>query len=164
MAAAVGGNDLLANDPAVLHVVELELLRVSEMLEDLSVFIAYCDSHYIRSFPHELHFALIVEAVAAAPDQKPLSVYKSLRDFSAGALVNRRHGGAGDAHPLGALLLGHPLPVKKPNCLKFIQAHDDRLAVRHFRGRELPMIRVPANPSAALFSGHRRASFSDLCQ
>ena len=48
--AAVGGHDLLRDDPPVLHVVQLELLRVAEMLKDLSVFIGDCDSHMIRSF------------------------------------------------------------------------------------------------------------------
>ena len=47
VAAAVGGYDLLRYDFAVLHVVELELLRVAEMLEDLSVFISYRNSHSI---------------------------------------------------------------------------------------------------------------------
>ena len=48
--AAVGGNDLLRDDYAVLHVVELELLSVTEMLEDLSVFVSDCDSHISCSF------------------------------------------------------------------------------------------------------------------
>ena len=45
VAAAVGADDLLADDHAVFHIVELELLRVSEVLKDLSVFIGYRDSH-----------------------------------------------------------------------------------------------------------------------
>ena len=45
--AAAGGHDLFRDDPAVLRVVELELLRVAEMLEDLSVFVSYCNSHSI---------------------------------------------------------------------------------------------------------------------
>ena len=47
VAAAVGGNDLFRDDPAALHVIELELFRVAEMLEDLSVFISYRNSHSI---------------------------------------------------------------------------------------------------------------------
>ena len=44
VAAAVGGYDLLRDNFPVLHVIELELLRVAEMLEDLSVFVSYCNS------------------------------------------------------------------------------------------------------------------------
>ena len=50
MSAAVRVHDLFADDFAVRHVIELELLRVAEMLKDLSVFIGDCDSHMIRSF------------------------------------------------------------------------------------------------------------------
>ena len=50
MTAAVGIYDLLPDDFAILHIIELELLRVSEMLEDLSVFIGDCDSHGFASF------------------------------------------------------------------------------------------------------------------
>ena len=38
-------NDLLADDLTVLDIVDLELLSVSEMLEDFSVLVGYCDSH-----------------------------------------------------------------------------------------------------------------------
>ena len=45
--AAVGGNYLLRYNSSTLHIIELELLGVAEMLENLSVFISYCDSHCI---------------------------------------------------------------------------------------------------------------------
>ncbi len=38
MPAAVGRHDLFLNDFTVLHIIELELLRVTEVLENLSVF------------------------------------------------------------------------------------------------------------------------------
>ena len=47
VSAAVCGYNLLRDDLTALHVVELELLRVAEMLEDLSVFVSYCNSHSI---------------------------------------------------------------------------------------------------------------------
>ena len=48
---AVGGNDLRGYDLPVRDVIELELLRVSEMLEDLTVFVSDCDSFHDDSFP-----------------------------------------------------------------------------------------------------------------
>ena len=50
MSAAVRVRDLFGDDFSVGHIIELELLRVAEMLKDLSVFIGDCDSHVIRSF------------------------------------------------------------------------------------------------------------------
>ena len=50
MSAAVRVRDLFGDDFSVGHIIELELLRVAEMLKDLSVFIGDCDSHMIRSF------------------------------------------------------------------------------------------------------------------
>ena len=49
VSASIGVYDLLIYDLSVLYVVQLELLCVSKMLEDLSVFIGYCDSHGICS-------------------------------------------------------------------------------------------------------------------
>ena len=107
MAAAAGGDDLLCDDLTVLYVIELELLRVSEMLEDLSVFVSDCDSHGIRSFLIDVFRTLIVEPVIPAADQKAFAIHQSLRRFAAGALVNGCDRGTRDAHALGALLLRH---------------------------------------------------------
>ena len=49
MTAAVGRDDLLRDDFTILHIVEFELLGVAKMLEDISVFIGYRDSHISRS-------------------------------------------------------------------------------------------------------------------
>lgn len=43
--AAVSGHNLFLDDFTVLHIIELELLRVTEVLENLSVFISYRNSH-----------------------------------------------------------------------------------------------------------------------
>ena len=45
VAAALGIRDLLPDDPVFLHVVELELRRVAKVLEYVSVFICYRNSH-----------------------------------------------------------------------------------------------------------------------
>lgn len=50
MAAAIGIDDLLTDNPAILDIVELKLFRVSEMLEDFSVLVGNRDSHGITSF------------------------------------------------------------------------------------------------------------------
>ncbi len=50
VSASVGINGLLIHDPAVFDVIELELLSVTEVLEDLSVFVCNCDSHAVCSF------------------------------------------------------------------------------------------------------------------
>ena len=123
--AAVGGNDLLRDNPAILHVVKLKLLGMTEMLEDLSVFISYCDSHISCSFLNNVFRSLIVQSIVSAPDQELSSVYQCVSDFSPCTLVDGCHGGAGDAHLFGALLLGQPLPVKQTDCLKLVQSHHD---------------------------------------
>ena len=51
VAAAVGVHHLGGDDRAVLHVIELELCRVTEVLEHLAVFIGDCDFHDDASFP-----------------------------------------------------------------------------------------------------------------
>lgn len=50
MAAAVGINNLLMDNLSILCIIELELCRMAEMLEDFSVFISDCDSHCAASF------------------------------------------------------------------------------------------------------------------
>ena len=76
--AAVGGHDLLRDDFTILHVIELELLRMTKMLKNLSVFVSYCDSHRIRSFLHDVFCSLIVELIVSAPDQEALSLYQRI--------------------------------------------------------------------------------------
>ena len=43
MAAFSGVHDLRMDNLPILHIVELELLRVAEMLKNFSIFIRYCD-------------------------------------------------------------------------------------------------------------------------
>lgn len=122
---AIGWYDLLGNDLAILHVVELELLGVAEMLEDLSVFVSYCDSHSSCSFLSDTLCSLIIEPIVSAPNQELFSIYQYVSDFSPCTLVDGSYGGAGNAHLLCALLLGQPLPVKQADCLKLVQSHHD---------------------------------------
>src|SRR5699024_9531687 len=48
VAGAIGGHYRAADHLPVLHVVDLELLRVTEMLIDLTVFVSYRDPHVTR--------------------------------------------------------------------------------------------------------------------
>ena len=86
--AAVGWYDLLRDNYTVLHIVELELLRVAKVLEDLSVFVSYCNSHIACSFLNDILCSLIVEPIVSAPDQELFSVYQCVSDFPPCALVN----------------------------------------------------------------------------
>ena len=47
---SVGINDRGGDDRAVCYVVDLELLRVTEVLENLSVFVCYCNFHFESPF------------------------------------------------------------------------------------------------------------------
>lgn len=63
VAAALGIRDLFPDDPVFLHVVELELRRVAKVLEYVSVFICYRNSHCYRPFlfaPSILRFSVPV--------------------------------------------------------------------------------------------------------
>jgi hypothetical protein len=134
MTASVGGNDLLRNDPAILHIEKLELLGVSKVLEDLSVFISNCDSHTVRPFLNNMIGSLIIELIISASNQEPLSIYQCFRHFPACAFIDGCYGGAGNAHPFCALLLGHSFAVEKTNGFKLIQAQYNRLSIRYFLG------------------------------
>lgn len=82
IAAAVGVNNLFSCDFSVLNVIQLELLGMSEMLENLSVFISDGDSHCVDFF---LHYCLIEfdrrKFTATACNQQPLPVDERVSDL-----------------------------------------------------------------------------------
>ncbi len=47
---SVGIHNLGSNNGIVLHLIDLKLFGVAEVLEDLSVFVSYCNSHLTVSF------------------------------------------------------------------------------------------------------------------
>ena len=53
--AAVCIHNLLVYNFSILNIIELELLSMSEMLEDFSVFISYCDFHSVKLLSHLLY-------------------------------------------------------------------------------------------------------------
>ena len=114
------------DDLAISNFIELELPGMSEMLENLPVFIGD------RNFHDRISFILIVcvfrawiclpmavsampvflpaaNAIIAAGDDQLLSVHKTGRDFPPGAFADLLHGGAGDIHLRRALLVGPSL-------------------------------------------------------
>ena len=117
VAAAVGVDHRGADDLAVLHIIELELLGVAEMLENAAVFIGYCDSHGSFSFQMfqngwfggaraGLRAGIAgTEPVAAAADGQALAGDDGLGNFMPGGLVDLRGRGAGNVHPLRRLLM-----------------------------------------------------------
>ena len=111
MPASVGRNNLLSNDFPVFHIIELKLFGMSEMLEDLSVFVRYCNSHRVRSFLCDVLCSLIAKPIITAPDQKTFPVYQRFRCFASGAFIDGRHCGARHTHLFGTLLLGHSFPI-----------------------------------------------------
>ena len=48
--ASVGVNDFCLYNNAILDIIHLELFGMTEMLEDFSVFVSYCNFHLIISF------------------------------------------------------------------------------------------------------------------
>ena len=89
MTASVRRDDPFPDNLSVRHVVELELLRMSEMLKDFSVFIGDRDSHGILSFLRNLIRNLVFQRVAPAPDAKLPAVNKGFGDLAAGVFVRK---------------------------------------------------------------------------
>ena len=106
MMDAVGVGDLFVYDLPFLDVVQFELLRLAEMLENFSVLIGDCDSHDGSSFQCNilLNLKRFIFA-AAADDQQLLSVRKHIRNLFPRAVINRRDGGSGTMHPCRTFLL-----------------------------------------------------------
>ena len=127
MSVAVCRYDLLGNYPAIVYIVQFKLLCVSEMLEDFSILIRYCDSHSVISFLNDISCSLIAEEIIATPDQKSFTVYKHLCHFSTGTFVDGCHSGSGNSHLFCALFLCHPFAIEQPNRLKLVQTHHDSL-------------------------------------
>jgi hypothetical protein len=99
VSASIGVYYLFSRDPAILRVIQLELLRMSEMMENLSIFVGDCDSHTCTSFLHDCLINLNrFIFTASACDQQPLAVNKNIRDFFPCAVLYCRNRGAGDIH------------------------------------------------------------------
>ena len=176
VAAAQGIDHLAANHLAVLHLVELELLGVAEVLKDFSVVIGHCNAHVSVLLMFHGRFAeaagpaaarrrAVADAIVAALDHQRPAVDQAVRDLPARALTDLRHRGAGDLHLCGALLVGAALRVHQANHLEFVQAEHHRPALRAALGCEAAHLRLKADSPASLGSGHlRRLLISVICR
>ena len=121
MAIAVGVDHFCAGDFIPRHLIDLELLRMAEVLEDLTVFISDCDFHIRFSFSFVIGFVICLylaaapaaqmllsaaDAIAAAGNVQRLSIYEASRNFAPRTLIDLLHGGAGDVHLFSALSVG----------------------------------------------------------
>lgn len=156
--AAHGVHDALRKDLSILDVVQLELGRVAEMLENHAVFVGDCDSHdgfslrviWKRGTIGRLRF----HAVAPAGDRQTLAVDQTVRDLVPRALVELCDRGAGNAHPLRALRVGEAFVIHQTDRLEFVHAQRDLLRLRDPVRGEMAVFRFAAHAAAALWSGH----------
>ena len=161
---AVRVNDLFVHDLPFLDVVQFELLRLAEMLENLSVLISDCDSHDGSSFPCNflLHLKRFV-CTAAADDQQLLSVHKHIRNLFPRAVVDRRNGGSGNVHPCRTFLLRQSAAVQKLDRLKLVNGHPDGFGVRNIVRRKAAIYRHLPDCSVFDRSRHRNSFLTYVC-
>jgi hypothetical protein len=149
MSASVRVDNLLSGDLSVLYIVQFKLLRMSKMLENLSVFVSDCDPHGIPSF---LHYDLInfyrFVFTAASRDQQPFPADKRIRHLFSRAVVYRRNGGAGDVHSGGTGFLREPFAVQKAQRLKLVQRYLHALVGRYIVRRKAAVNRQLFYPAA----------------
>ena len=112
MAAAVCADNLFCDYFSILNIVNLELFGMTEVLEDLSVFVSDCDSHYIASFLHDflIDFNRFI-FTAPACNQQSLPMNESIRDLFSRAFIDRGNRGSGNVHPNGAGFLGESFVI-----------------------------------------------------
>ena len=172
VAAAHGIHHSGSAHSAIHHIVDLELSGVAEVLEDGSVFVSNCNSHGIGSFLVQFEIPAaagngagggsIAKAVIAAGDDQSLSLHHHPGKLAPGGLVDLRHRGAGDLHPLRALAVGQALQIHQADGLIFVQGQRHlRLGFPAHRSKD-GIVRKGADPPAALGSwhGHHPPMFS----
>ena len=134
------------SDFAVQSFIKLELLGVTEVLKDLTVFIGNCNFHNGISFASfawffhvgSLHPAATAavscllssaDAVVSPGDVQRFPVDKTRCGLAPCIFANLLHGRAGNVHLSGTLLVGLLLQVNQPNDLVFVQRQQDRLGI-----------------------------------
>lgn len=173
---AVGVHHLGGHHLPVLDVVELELFRVAEVLENHAVFIGDCNSHRIcflsqnkatfggdrrppALLPATGGGCPVAQAVVPAGNEKALAVDQAVSQLVARRFVDLRHGGAGDAHLGGALLLGGVLQIDEADGLVLIQRHHHLAAGVYAVGAKAIVGRLGADAPASRGSRQGSASF-----
>ena len=124
--AAVCVDNLFSHNAPVFHIIELELLGMTEMLEDFSVFICDRNSHSNASFLHnvDLDFNRRI-LTATACDQQPFPVYQRVSHFSPGVFIDGCDGCTGNVHPDCACFLCQAFAVHKPQCFVLVDSHEN---------------------------------------
>ena len=130
VSATVRIYNLGGNDAAIADLVYLKLLRMSKMLENLSVFVSNCYSHVIDSFQLVNHaviclfvtgsktaagLAAVAEFVIATGDSEFTAVYDSCGQFFSRLGVDCLNGRSRHLHLFTALFLRKALTIDEPN-------------------------------------------------
>ena len=181
VAAAVCVHDLAGSDLAVLHRVQLELLRVAEMLEYQPVFIGDSDLHICI-----LRYGLIpcaegraaralcapLAAAAARPGAQLIGaalhmqqppVHQHVRQLGARGLVQGLHCGSRHTHLPGAFLLRQAQKVDQADGLVLIYCQDDVFGRRAVQRAKAGVARRLADAPALYRTRHGKASFVWFC-
>lgn len=145
VSTAVRIYNLGGNDAAIADLVYLKLLRMSKMLENLSVFVSNCYSHVIDSFQLVNHaviclfvtgskstaiLAAIAKLVIAAGDSEFTAVNDSCSQFFSRFGVDRLDGRSCYLHLFTALFLRKTFPVNEPDGFVLLQSeHNHRTII-----------------------------------
>ena len=170
MSTSVGIYHLRGENLLILHIIDLELIRMSKMLKNLSVFIGYCNSHRMFSFRPGIAFPenllkaaalfttgipTVTELIVAALNSKRSASNQSFCQFSACGCVNLLHRRTGNLHILAALFLGKLLLINQANSLILIHRQNhSSLSLTIIHRYESRCFRIMADPSALSWSWH----------
>ncbi len=169
MAGAVGVHHLTGDDFPVLHIIELKLLRMTEVLENFPVFIGNRNSHDRFSFgffklllklpsgavlPGTAHILAAAQAVVSARNLQGMAIHQGIGDLSPGCFVDPLHRRPGHSHLPSGLLLGKADLVHQPDHFKFIHTEDHRFPRLPSGRAEQKRLRIAADPAAFRGSWH----------
>ncbi len=156
MTASVGVNNLLADDFTLFNIVQLKLLCMTEVLEDLSIFICDCDSHGMYSFLYDFLINLnrLVFTVSAC-NQQPFPVHKGICDFFPCAVISGCNGGSGNIHSGSTSLLCETFFIQQSQCLKFVNGHLNAFCGCDVVRREAAIDRELLYSAASEWSWHK---------
>ena len=99
---AVGIDDLSSENFTVLDLIDLELLRMTKMLENLSVCVGNCNFHGISSLGS---MDMGVEFILAAFNAQTQTVDQHMSQLPTGGIIDQLYCGSGDLHLSSALFL-----------------------------------------------------------
>ena len=139
--ASCGVHNFGTQNFAVLDIIDLELAGMTKMLENVSVFVCYSNSHKIFSFRLFVNSVdLMFEAgragavgiftaaktVVTSADQQGTAFHKGIGDFLTRTGIDLLNRGAGNLHKRAALLLGITLMVDETNGFVFVYGEHHR--------------------------------------